>query len=78
MGHTLGFPAKAVMLRQPGPSLWVGVRIMLWLLSATFLLAWLTGLANGYTLDGSIHVLLLYALLALALGFVTRRRKLPI
>ena len=66
------------MLRQPGPSLWVGVRIMLWLLSATFLLAWLTGLANGYTLDGSIHVLLLYALLALALGFVTRRRKLPI
>ena len=51
---------------------------MLWLLSVVFLVAWLAGLVNGYTLEGSIHVLLFFALLSLALGFVTRRRKLPI
>ena len=52
-----------------------GVRTMLWLLSAMFLLAWLTGFLNGYTLGGYLHGLLLFAVLALVFGLVVHRKS---
>ncbi len=48
---------------------------MLWMFSAIFALVWLAGLVSGYTFDGSIHVLLVLAITALAFEFISRRRS---
>ena len=40
-----------------------------------FVLTWLAGLLSGYTLDGSIHVLLVLAITALAFEFISRRQS---
>jgi hypothetical protein len=53
----------------------LGVRTMLWIFSVIFALAWLAGVMNGYTLDGSIHVLLVLAITALAFEFISRRQS---
>ena len=47
---------------------------MLWLLSAMFLLAWLAGLMSGYTMEGFIHALLVFAAVALICGFVIQKK----
>lgn len=52
-----------------------GVRIMLWIFSLIFAVAWLAGLMNGYTFDGSIHVLLVLAITALAFEFISKRQS---
>ena len=48
---------------------------MLWIFSVIFALMWLAGLSNGYTLDGSIHVLLVLAITALAFEFIAKRHS---
>lgn len=48
---------------------------MLWSLSLIFTLVWLAGLVNGYTFDGSIHVLLVLAVTALAFEVISRRQS---
>jgi hypothetical protein len=53
----------------------VGVRTMLWFFSVIFALAWLAGLVSGNTFDGSIHVLLVLAVTALAFEFISRRQS---
>ena len=52
-----------------------GVRTMLWLLSAMFLLVWLAGFLNGYTMEGFIHALLVFAIVAFVFGVLTRRKS---
>jgi hypothetical protein len=53
----------------------LGVRTMLWIFSLIFAVAWLAGLMNGYTFDGSIHVLLVLAITALAFEFISKRQS---
>jgi hypothetical protein len=48
---------------------------MLWIFSLIFAVAWLVGLMNGYTFDGSIHVLLVLAITALAFEFISKRQS---
>ena len=48
---------------------------MLWMFSLIFALAWLVGLVSGNTFDGSIHVLLVLAITALAFEFISRRQS---
>jgi hypothetical protein len=48
---------------------------MLWIFSVIFALMWLAGLLSGYTLDGSIHVLLVLAITALAFEFISKRQS---
>jgi hypothetical protein len=60
---------------KSSPNGLMGVRIMLWILSVIFVLAWLAGLENGYSFDGSIHVLLVLAITALAFEFISKRQS---
>jgi hypothetical protein len=53
----------------------VGVRTVLWIFSVISALAWLAGLVSGNTFDGSIHVLLALAIIALAFEFISRRQS---
>jgi hypothetical protein len=48
---------------------------MLWMFSLIFALAWLAGLVSGNTFDGSIHVLLVLAITALAFEFISKRHS---
>ena len=48
---------------------------MLWMFSVISVLAWLAALVNGNTFDGSIHVLLVLAIVALAFEFISKRRS---
>jgi len=48
---------------------------MLWIFSVIFAFAWLAGWLSGYTLDGSIHVLLVLAIAALAFEFISKRQS---
>jgi len=43
--------------------------------SLIFALAWLAGLVSGNTYDGSIHVLLVLAIIALAFEFISKRHS---
>ena len=48
---------------------------MLWFFSVIFALAWLAGLVSGNTFDGSIHVLLVLAITALAFEFISKHQS---
>jgi hypothetical protein len=45
---------------------------MLWMISALLLVLWLLGMVSGYTLGAWIHVLLVLALIAVAIGLIRR------
>ncbi len=45
---------------------------MLWMISALLLVLWLLGMVSGYTLGAWIHVLLVLALIAIAIGLIRR------
>jgi hypothetical protein len=45
---------------------------MLWLLTALLLILWLLGMVSGYTMGAWIHVLLVLAIIALAIGLIRR------
>lgn len=49
--------------------------IMLWFVSVIFLILWLMGITGGFDLDGSVHVFLILALVALVFGFIARRKS---
>ena len=53
----------------------MGVRTVLWMFSVISVLAWLAAVVNGNTFDGSIHVLLVLAITALAFEFISRRQS---
>ena len=50
---------------------------MLWLISALLLVLWLLGMVSGYTLGAWIHVLLVLALIAVAIGLIRRGTSEP-
>ena len=45
---------------------------MLWLITVLLLVLWLLGMVSGYTLGAWIHVLLVLALIAVAIGLIRR------
>jgi hypothetical protein len=47
---------------------------MLWTIAAIFIVLWALGLLSSYTLGGLIHILLVFALVALLVGVFQRRR----
>lgn len=47
---------------------------MLWTIMAILLVLWLLGVIGGATLNGFIHILLLFALVALVVQLVSGRR----
>jgi hypothetical protein len=49
---------------------------VLWTIFMVLLVLWLLGLLSSYTLGGFIHILLVFALVALIIQLVTGRRTL--
>ena len=47
---------------------------MLWTLFVILLVLWLLGLVTSYTLGGSIHILLVLAIVALVFQLISGRR----
>jgi hypothetical protein len=47
---------------------------MLWTIFVVLLVLWLLGLVSSYTLGGSIHILLVLALVVLVINLVSGRR----
>jgi len=47
---------------------------MLWTIMAVLLVLWLVGVIGGYALGGMVHLLLLFALVALVVQLFTGRR----
>lgn len=45
---------------------------MLWMISVLLLVLWLLGLVSGYTVGAWIHILLVLAVIALAIGLIRR------
>lgn len=50
-------------------------RTVLWTIAVVLFVLWALGLATAYTMGGIIHVLLVLAIIALAVGFFQRRRS---
>jgi hypothetical protein len=49
---------------------------MLWTIFVILLIMWLLGMVSSYTLGGFIHILLVFALVALLVQVITGRRPL--
>jgi hypothetical protein len=47
---------------------------MMWTIFVILLVAWLLGMVSGYTMGSFIHILLVFALIALVYQLVTGRR----
>ena len=47
---------------------------MLWKLAVTLSVVWLVAMVSNYTLGGSIHIILAFAIVMGLLSFVRRRR----
>jgi hypothetical protein len=49
---------------------------MLYTIAVILLIAWLLGIVGTYTIGGFVHVLLVVAVVLLAVGLLSNRRKL--
>jgi len=49
---------------------------MLWTIAVLFLILWFLGYVSAYTLGGLIHILLLFALVAVLVRIIQGRRAL--
>jgi hypothetical protein len=47
---------------------------MFWMIATTFVFLWLVGLVNHYTMGGSIHLLLVPAVIAVLVEIIRGRR----
>jgi len=47
---------------------------MLWTIAVILLVLWLLGMVSSYTLGGLIHILLVIALAAVLINFISGRR----
>ena len=50
---------------------------MLWMIAAIFFVLWGVGFLTSYTVGGSIHILLLLALVAVIVRVIQGRRAIP-
>ena len=51
---------------------------MLWMITALLLVLWLLGMVSGYTLGSWIHLLLILAIIAVAIGLIRRGTSEPL
>jgi hypothetical protein len=51
--------------------------IMLWTIAVVLLVLWALGFVTSYTMGGFIHLLLLFALVAVAIRLIQGRRAIP-
>jgi len=50
---------------------------MLWTLFMLLVLLWLLGIVSSYTVGGFIHLLLVFAVVAVLIQLITGRRAIP-
>ena len=48
---------------------------MLWTIAVILIILWLLGVVTGYTLGYFIHILLVFAIIVLIIGFIGGRRS---
>jgi hypothetical protein len=53
-----------------------GGKAMLWTIFVILMIMWVLGMVSSYTIGGYIHLLLLFALVALVIQLITGRRAL--
>jgi hypothetical protein len=47
---------------------------MLWMISMVLILLWLLGVVNSFTIGGYLHLLLVFAMIAVLLQIIQERR----
>ena len=50
---------------------------MIWMIASILVILWLLGLVSNYTMGGFIHVLLVFAVAAILVNILQRRKPTP-
>jgi Family of unknown function (DUF5670) len=62
-------------MRRPATAVVIGKEVsMLWTIAVIFMVLWALGLVSSYTMGGFIHILLVFAILAILVSVIQGRR----